>query len=56
MVEMLNPTPGPGVGQTPGRKSPNSSNEPWHPLLPPQLLIKTVAATNNTTGATTSHL
>jgi hypothetical protein len=38
-------------------KFPNASNEPRHPLLPPpQLLISTVPATNNTTGATISHL
>src|SRR5271167_2376594 len=56
IVARLNPGSAPGLGQTPGSKAPNSLYEPVHPLLPPQLLISRVPATNNTTGAITSHL
>lgn len=56
IVVRAKPMPGPGLGHTPAWKFPNASNDPVHPLLPPQLLIITVNATNNTTGATTIHL
>jgi len=56
MSSRLKPACGPGVGHTPARKFPNSSNDPVHPPPPPQLLIIKVSATNNTTGAATIHL
>jgi len=56
IISSSNPGWGPGVGHTPGRKSPNSSKEPEHPLDPPQLLISRTLATNKTTGATIRNL
>jgi hypothetical protein len=56
IVCKLKPVPGPGLGQSPGTKSPNSSYEPRHPPPPPQLLISRVIITNNATGAIISHL
>src|ERR1700722_9608610 len=52
MVSRLNPSCGPGLGQTPAWKFPNASKDPLDPPPPPQLLITRVSATNNTTGAT----